>query len=251
MDVELTADGVPSDQLDDVRRSLASLEKVIDQPLVSVRVTLRGGPNARAPVVADAHLPFKGRVLAAHAPGRSPVEAADAVVERLRRQLRRIVDAKVATRNDPRAVQAGDDALRPARLSEEIRRKPPEERQIVDHRTYAPEPEPTLTAIADMLDDDELFHLFVHARTGEDVVVCWLDSGRIGLIFPPGSILADEGDLVVPRPSRYSEPLPLATARAEMDMLDHRFLYFVDAADARGKVLYLRFDGDYGLVVPA
>ncbi|MDT4935327.1 MAG: Sigma 54 modulation/S30EA ribosomal protein terminus [Pseudonocardiales bacterium] len=35
-----------------------------------------------------------------------------------------------------------------------------------------------------------------------------------------------------------------------MDWLNHRFLYFIDAADGRGKVLYLRHDGDYGLVVP-
>jgi hypothetical protein len=54
----------------------------------------------------------------------------------------------------------------------------------------------------------------------------------------------------VPEPSRYGDPLTLAQARAEMDLVDHRFLYFTDAADGRGKVLYLRSDGDYGLVEP-
>ena len=73
----------------------------------------------------------------------------------------------------------------------------------------------------------------------------------ISLIFPPGSVLEDEGDPVVPEPSRYSEPLPFAVARSEMDLLNHRFLYYIDAADERGRVLYLRFDGDYGLVEPA
>jgi Sigma 54 modulation/S30EA ribosomal protein C terminus len=53
-----------------------------------------------------------------------------------------------------------------------------------------------------------------------------------------------------PTPSRYSAPLNLATARAEMDLLNHRFLYFTDAADGRARVLYLRLDGDYGLVRP-
>ncbi|MET0816106.1 MAG: sigma 54 modulation/S30EA ribosomal C-terminal domain-containing protein, partial [Solirubrobacteraceae bacterium] len=71
-----------------------------------------------------------------------------------------------------------------------------------------------------------------------------------------GSVLADEGDLVVAQPSWFSEPLPFAAARSEMDMLNeravhHRFLYFIDADDERGKVLYLRLDGDYGLVEPA
>ena len=37
-----------------------------------------------------------------------------------------------------------------------------------------------------------------------------------------------------------------------MDLVDHRFLYFGDADDeGRGKVLYLRRDGDYGLVEAA
>jgi hypothetical protein len=132
----------------------------------------------------------------------------------------------------------------------EARLKPPEEREIVRRRTYAEEPEPTLTAVADMLDLDEHFHLFRHVRTGEDVVVYRRDDGRIALIHPQGSVLADENDVVVPQPSRYSEPLTLDTARSEMDILNHRFLYFVDAADGRGKVLYLRHDGDYGLVEP-
>ncbi|HEX4734323.1 MAG TPA: hypothetical protein VH247_07910 [Thermoleophilaceae bacterium] len=44
--------------------------------------------------------------------------------------------------------------------------------------------------------------------------------------------------------------------RKEMDMLNERavntrFLYFVDAVDARGKVIYVRLDGDYGFVEPA
>ena len=42
----------------------------------------------------------------------------------------------------------------------------------------------------------------------------------------------------------------MGVARQEMDLLDHRFLYFIDADDGRGKVLYLRYDGDYGLVEP-
>jgi putative sigma-54 modulation protein len=78
------------------------------------------------------------------------------------------------------------------------------------------------------------------------------DDGRIGLIHPPGSVLADESDdVVLAEPSRYSAPLTLEQARAEMDVVNHRFLYFIDAGDDRGRVLYLRHDGDYGLVEPA
>jgi len=133
----------------------------------------------------------------------------------------------------------------------EARLKPPEERQIVRRRTYADHPESTYEAIADMLDDDLDFHLFRHVRTGEDVVVYRRDDGRIGLIHPRDSKLADESDeVVVAEPSRYSEPLTLEQARAEMDIVNHRFLCYIDGADGRGRVLYLRHDGDYGLVEP-
>ena len=44
--------------------------------------------------------------------------------------------------------------------------------------------------------------------------------------------------------------MTLDAVRAEMDLVNHRFLYFIDAEDGRGKVIYLRHDGDYGLVEP-
>ena len=93
--------------------------------------------------------------------------------------------------------------------------------------------------------------LFVHARTQRGRDRHLQDDGRFGLLFPEGSPLADEDDLVVPKPSRYPGLLELSAARIEMDFLDHRFLYFLDAEDKRGKVIYLRHDGDYGLVEPA
>jgi ribosome-associated translation inhibitor RaiA len=254
MQVDITAaPGVPRGQMHDARRMLISLQRVAPRPLVAARLTLRPGTSSSVgpPIlyVADATLPFDGRLLAAHATGPTALQAAEAAVERLRRQLRRVRDSEVAQRNDPRVIAAALRDLqglgRPP-----VRFKPPEERDVVHRHTYAPTPEPTLTAIADLLDDDEDFHLFVHVRTNEDVVVHWTDDRTIGLLFPPGSVLGDEGDLLDPEPSRYTEPLPMVTARAEMDALNHRFLYFIDAEDERGKVLYLRLDGDYGLVEP-
>jgi len=243
------ADDISSHACDSARDKIQALERRAgDRDLIG-HIALRRESDHR--FVADASVTFEGRVLAAHAAAPSPEDAVDAVIERLGRQMRRVVDADVALRNEPRVINAAiadlrrDPPHRPARL------KPPEGRQIVHRRTYEPEPIPTLTAIADLLDDDLDFNLFVHARTNEDVVVHWRDEGRIGLLFPQGSVLADEDDVVVPEPSRYSEPLTLARARGEMDILNHRFLYFTDADDARGKVLYLRHDGDYGLVEPA
>jgi ribosome-associated translation inhibitor RaiA len=254
IDVELSADReIPRDMARAAAERVGSLDRYAGSPLFGARLTLRrGSPHSKLPYVADASVLLDGRLLAAHATGPSPLEAADSVADRLRRQLRRVIGADMAQRNEPAVIQAALADLEPQRRHRPAARlKPPAERSIVHRRTYVDVPLPTLDAVADLLDLDIEFYLFRHARTPEDVVVYRRDDGRIGLIHPQGSILADEDDVVAPEPSRYSAPLTLDAVRTEMDMLNHRFLYFIDAGDGRGKVLYLRHDGDYGLVQPA
>ena len=238
--VEIHAPGdLPDTTRDEIRERLAGLARYTDEPIQSVRLTLRRPETraARSRWVADASLVLNGRPLAAHATGSGERQAVKEVADRLRRQLRRVADAGVALRNEV------EHRPRP-------RLKPPELRDIIPRRTAYPFPETTFDAVMDLLDLDLEFLLFRHAGTGEDVVVYRRDDGRIGLLHPPGSTLAGENDLVVPEPSRYAEPIPLSKARDEMDVLNHRFLFFIDAADGRGKVIYLRHDGNYGLVEP-
>jgi ribosome-associated translation inhibitor RaiA len=254
-EIELSvSDDVPERQLEAVRRPFEQLARYSSEPLV-VRAIVRRehGGHGERPYIVDAHIRSgPSRILAAHVSAPAADAAAEAAADRLRRQLRRVADADVAQRNEPRTLQR---ALTDLGLGEPARPwlKPPEERDIVRQRTYSESPQSTYEAISDLLDDDELFRLFVHVRTREDVVVHRLDDGEhIGLLHPRGSALTDETDeVVVARPTRYSAPIPLETARAEMDLVLHRFLYFADAADGRGKVLYPRSDGDYGLVEPA
>jgi ribosome-associated translation inhibitor RaiA len=254
-EVELSVpDDVPERQLAAVRRRFELLARYADEPLV-VHATVRRAHagQGKRPYIVDAYVVRTGtsRALAAHASAPGADAAAEKAADRLRRQLRRVVGADVALRNDPRTLQRALADLAPAQPARP-RLKPPDEREIVRRRTYSDHPQSTYEAISDLLDDDELFRLFVHARTREDVVVHRLDDGEhIGLLHPQGSALADESDeVVVPEPSRYSEPIAVETARAEMDLVLHRFLYFIDAGDGRGKVLYPRRDGDYGLVEP-
>ncbi|MCW3014129.1 MAG: HPF/RaiA family ribosome-associated protein [Solirubrobacterales bacterium] len=255
VEVDLSAAGVSHVEADMIRDRVALLERYIGRRRMSPRLSLRRGHiRGSQPWVADAVATAESRTVSAHATGRDPVEAVDRVVERLILQLRRVVDADEngLPRADVNVLSRAFQELKlvpPHRPEADL--KPPSERNIVRRRTYADLPLPTLSAIADMLDADLEFLLFVHARTSEDVVVHWRDDGALGLLFPPGSVLADENDIVVPEPSRYDAPLRLLAAREEMDIVNHRFLYFVDAADGRGKVLYLRHDGDYGLVEPA
>jgi ribosome-associated translation inhibitor RaiA len=252
--VELRApDELPDAERDELGERIARLAGHAAVPIHRARLTLRHpqSQTAGARWVADASLVLAGRLLAAHATGSGARQAVDEVADRLRRQMRRVTDAGVALRNEPRVIaKALADLAHEREHRPRPRAKPPELRDIIPRRTAYPFPETTLDAVADLLDLDLEFLLFRHARTAEDVVVYRRDDGRIGLLHPPGSELADEDDVVVPEPSRYPEAIRLSEARAEMDVLGHRFLYFIDSADGRGKVLYLRHDGDYGLVEP-
>ena len=152
-DIEVrAADGISSHVRDIARRKIQALERRAgDRDLIG-HITLRRASDHR--FVADASVTFEGRVLAAHAGARSPEDAVDAVIARLERQMRRVVDADVALRNEPRVINAALEDLRRDPPHRPAKLKPPEKRQIVHRRTYRNEPIPTLTAIADMLDDD-------------------------------------------------------------------------------------------------
>jgi ribosome-associated translation inhibitor RaiA len=251
--VKVTAeDGITPEEAAHARDQIAALAHYSGRPLENARLTLRvGGANrpARTFFVADASVEVNGRRRAAHATGPTPELAAQEASDRLRRQMRRVAGADAERRNERAVIAKAASAV-----GFEVRHrprpglKPAEQREIVTFLRVPSEPESTWGAIDDLIDHDYEFDLFRHVRTGEDVVVHRLDDGGFGLLHPAGSPLADENGVVVPEPSRYSEPIALVDARSEMDILGHRFLYFIDAEDQGGKVLYLRHDGDYGLV---
>jgi ribosome-associated translation inhibitor RaiA len=252
--VEITAPrDLPEGRREKTREQLEKLARYTDEPIQMIRLTLRhpDARGARSRWEADATLEMAGRRLAAHVTAADPVQAAGEAAHRLRRQMRRAADADAALRNEPRVIEktlaarAGERRHRP-----QPRRKPAELREIIPQRTAYPFPESTFDAVMDLLDLDEEFLLFTHARTGEDVVVYRRGDGRIGLLHPPGSELADENDIVIAKPSRYPEPVSLGRARGELDVLGAGFIYLIDERDGRGKVLYVRQDGDYGLVEP-
>jgi ribosome-associated translation inhibitor RaiA len=253
---------LPREELGAVRERLASLQGYVGRPILYARLTLRHPETrkARSRWIADASIDLEGRPLAAHATGPDALAAADAVVDRLRRQVRRVVGAEVALRNDPRVIAA---AL--GELAHEVVHRPETDgspagrRRIVHRGVAAIEPASIADAAADLLDADQEFRLFRHDETGEWLVIHRREDGRLGVVHPPWVPLTDgEDDILVVQPSPYDGPLTLEEAEAELAATDNRFRaatdnrfrYFVDAADERPKVLYVRHDGDYGLVEP-
>jgi len=149
--VELHApDDLPDATAVAVRERMASLQRFTDKPLRSARLTLRRPQThaSRSRWVADASILLDGRLLAAHATGPSAMAAADEVVERLRRQIRRAVGAEIATRNEPRTIARALRDLRHElghRPSAEVLPTRPGDRRLVHRiaRPRCPSPSPT------------------------------------------------------------------------------------------------------------
>ncbi len=101
-----------------------------------------------------------------------------------------------------------------------------------------------------MLDHD--FYLYREIEPEIDAVIYHRDDGRIGVIGPVGTGWSGPDEYgFVREESRGPEPRSLSDVVAEMNELNHRFLYFVDAETERGRVIYLRYDGNYGLIEPS
>jgi ribosome-associated translation inhibitor RaiA len=82
---------IPPEQVEAARDRLASLLARAGVDRGTTQLTLRrGDPGDARPYVADVIAFHQGAVLAAHAVGATPVEAAEAVADRLGRQLERM-----------------------------------------------------------------------------------------------------------------------------------------------------------------
>ena len=139
--------------------------------------------------------------------------------------------------------------------------RPAGERELVRRKTFAIEPLDPLQAVAQMIELDHDFYLFRDLESDADAVVHRRDDGRLGLIEgePSGEGRKEVGqdaergaaeEVLVREQSRQREPLTLAAAISQMDELSHRFMFFPEAETGRGAVLYMRYDGHYGLIEP-
>jgi ribosome-associated translation inhibitor RaiA len=93
---------------DEAVHRLTALQHYIGRPINDMRLTLRHPDTrlSRLRWTADATVDVHGRVLAAHAEGPTAMRATRMVTDRLRRQLRSLVGAEVAQRNEPRVTGA-------------------------------------------------------------------------------------------------------------------------------------------------
>ena len=131
--------------------------------------------------------------------------------------------------------------------------RPQGERRIIRHKSF------TLATCTvdeaalhmDLLDYD--FHLFTEKATNQDSVLY-----RAG---PTGYRLAQVKPAPAERLANFQLPLTISPqpaprltvgqATERLGLLGLPFLFFVDATQDRGCLLYHRYDGHYGLITPA
>jgi ribosome-associated translation inhibitor RaiA len=255
MDIAVTARGrVADSDKDHARERLGALDHCVSDPVLGARVTLRFERNRRLerPARAEAELNVNGHMLRGHVASQTMSQAIDELGSHLERQLHGFVDRRDRLKRRASGSRLGEwrhGAASPPRP--DFHSRPVEERSIVRRKAFALGAIDSLQAVRDLLDLDHDFHLFHDTETRTDAVVYHRDDGRIGVIYADAVHPPPQGEGPVCEANRLSGPIKLEAAVAEMNALSHRFLFFVNAESARGNVIYLRYDGDYGLIEPA
>lgn len=236
------------------RATVLGVLDLVKEPVLFASVTLRHDPDpARtAPAHAEVHLDLDGDLLRAHAAARTFPEALDLVDHRLRDQLEHRARRRRHLHRSRGVAEPGEwrhGDVAPARPP--FFDRPAEERQLVREKTFAVEPLTCDEAVFDMGQLDYDFYLFVDLETGLDSVVEQLDDGTYRMTRLE---LSDQalGPTASPVALSYAV-VPLLGVREAIDRLGEtgeRHLFFADAATGRGRVLYRRYDGHYGLLTP-
>ncbi|MEU5990020.1 sigma 54 modulation/S30EA ribosomal C-terminal domain-containing protein [Spirillospora sp. NPDC047418] len=232
---------VPDRFADAAREKVAAAFRQAPEPVLFARVKLATAPDpaVERPAMAQATVDVNGRPVRVHAAAATMQEAIDLLPDLLRARFERIGGRREASR----APKAGRPAHRPARHV-----RPPGEREIVRRKTFAPDTQTPDEAAFDMDLMDYDFWLFADAGTGQDAVLYRADGGYRIALADPG---ADrDGPVAVPL-SVSPHPAPRIGEREAIERLEALglpFLFFADAGTGRGRILYHRYDGHYGLL---
>ena len=249
-----TRGSVPEDAAGFAVQQVSSVLRVASEPVLFARakLTMSADPAVERPAIAQVNVDLNGRLIRVQAAGATMREAVEHACGRLRIRLERAARNWAAIRGGQPAPGSGEwrhQDMPAPRLPYFPR--PPGERTVMRHKSYALAQETPDEAAADAELLDYEFHLFTEKSTGEDAVIYRVGSGwRLALAHPRTRRLGP-----VDRSITVSQ-LPVARlleseAAAQLEAAGQPFLFFVNAATGRGNLIYHRYDGHYGLIEPA
>ncbi len=213
--------------------------------------TASTGSGGGQPPSAEASVEFEGVLIRAHSSGATPAEATDLVIDRLARRIEeqrgRRLDRDHGRQAVPDSWRHGDRG----RPSMPYFDRPPDEREIVRHKSFTAEEMTVDEAAWDMSALDYDFYLFVELTTGQDSLLETSDDGAWMLrqLDPRPDDLGPLANPVV-RSDVVPPELEVSGALDLLNATGDRLLFFRNRATGRGNVIYRRYDGHYGLVTP-
>lgn len=233
---------------------IRSVLATVDEPILHarVKVAVASNPAVERPARAQATIDVNGDLVRAQVAAGTTTEAVDLLDYRLRDRLQHRSERLKALREQqgmgPGGWRSGQlPTQRPPWFD-----RPPEEREVVRRKSFALAESTVDEAAFDMEMLDADFHLFTELATGQDALLYRLPEGRYGLRRLRPSPLTPEATAAeveidpAPTPS-----MPLAEAIDLLDMTGEPYVFFEDPETGRGAVAYRRYDGHYGVIVPA
>jgi ribosome-associated translation inhibitor RaiA len=245
---------VPTDARSYADQQLGAVIENIEEPVLFARVKLTQAPDpaCERPAIAQVSVDINGDLVRAQLAGHGMREAIDLLVSRLRTKLEHRSQHRQALRKRPATSPPGEwrhgdpRTQRPDHFD-----RPADERELVRHKTYAPDELTPDEAAFDMDQLDVDFYLFRDLASGEDALLERATAGSYRLTrLHPSPVGAGPTAVVLELAERPVPSLGLDEAIERITVEGGPYLFFADAATGRGNVLYHRYDGHYGLIVP-
>ncbi|HEX5616585.1 MAG TPA: sigma 54 modulation/S30EA ribosomal C-terminal domain-containing protein [Acidimicrobiia bacterium] len=237
-----------------LHRLHAALRPVEDQVRgARLKLDLARDPARERPAFAQVQVDLNGDRVRAHVAAHTMRAAADLLERRLRHRLEQRAERREARRL--RGMHSGAGEWRHGDLPLERPEgydRPADEREVVRHKAYTTHELDADEAVFELHQLDYDFHLFRDLATDDDAVIQRRDDGTYLLhrLHASNTPLGPTAEPIEVVPG--SAPvLTLDEAIQHLDADGTRFVFFVDAGTRRGRVLYRRYDGHYGLLAPA
>lgn len=255
LDVVVTTRGdIGDDEREYGRAKVERLVDLVDRPVLFARLDLdvHGDPAREQPAFAKAELDLDGHVVRAHATASTMLEAIDALDARFRARLERARDRTrslhLRHRDDSEHQwrHGAYSAPRP-----DFFPRPSEAREIVRHKTFSVVAMTPDEAADDLERLDHEFFLFRNVETDEDNVIARsaTEPDAYELLEPAATCSLAGTVAAIERSPLRPAPMTVEAAREALDLTQRPFVFFLD--EGRGRVLYRRYDGHYGLILPA
>lgn len=241
---------------EDARRRVGTILDHFRQPVLSarVRITRHPDPAATNPYLAQANVDLNGHLLRVQVAAPTPGGALAQLEKKLRHAGER-AHARWKDRVSRRSSAVPGEwrhSFEPAQRASYYPR-PPDDRRVVQHKTFGLGVSTADEAAFDMDALDYDFYLFTELGSGQDSVLSRDTGGGYRLAqLNPSPDLVVEGAVPLAISERPAAELTEAEAVSRLNLSGEPFLFFCPPdSHRRGRVLYRRYDGHYGLIAPA